>query len=447
MTHRSLRFPMAALLVVVSSAPVCRAQDVRLVQFSSPSCGPCRQMRPLLRQMAAENLQVQEIDVTRDPQLAARYEIEALPTFVVLVDGQERGRAVGARPLRDLKVLVQDAVADVAPVDPIELNRSGPATYADNTQPQSGRIVTLESTDSAAVSPRRRALANRLLAASVRISVEDAEGKSRGTGTIVDARSGEALILTCGHIFRESQGKGPIVVTLFSFGANGAVEETNVEGQIVAYDLERDLGLITMRPAAPVKPVRIAVSDNSQPGTPVTTVGCNRGANPTVIHTKITAVNRFQGPPNIEAAGAPIEGRSGGGLFNAEGELIGVCFAADPQGDEGLYAALDSIHAKLDSCSLSMIYRSPSAESASPVAAIQRPWPVIEGPPAPVAAAAEPSSIRGQEPFADRAIPVDAAALLADTEPRDVLPGSPSDRCDGGEARGTANTRRARRAG
>ena len=38
------------------------------------------------------------------------------------------------------------------------------------------------------------------------------------------------------------------------------------------------------------------------------------------------------------------EGRSGGGLFNEKGELIGVCYAADYEGNEGLYAALDSIH-------------------------------------------------------------------------------------------------------
>ena len=48
-----------------------------------------------------------------------------------------------------------------------------------------------------------------LLAATVRLRVEDAQGRSFGTGTIIDARSGEALVITCGHLFRESKGKGP----------------------------------------------------------------------------------------------------------------------------------------------------------------------------------------------------------------------------------------------
>ena len=58
-------------------------------------------------------------------------------------------------------------------------------------------------------------------------------------------------------------------------------------------------------------------------------------------------MDRFQGPSNIEASGAPVEGRSGGGLFNTRGELIGVCFAADPRANEGLYTSLPTIQSEL----------------------------------------------------------------------------------------------------
>ena len=75
----------------------------------------------------------------------------------------------------------------------------------------------------------------------------------------------------------------------------------------------------------------------------------------------MTNVDRYQGPPNIEAGGAPIEGRSGGGLFNSAGQLVGVCFAADYEGNEGLYTALESIHDELDHLGLSDIYRSAAA--------------------------------------------------------------------------------------
>jgi hypothetical protein len=79
-------------------------------------------------------------------------------------------------------------------------------------------------------------------------------------------------------------------------------------------------------------------------GAEVLNVGCNHGEDPTVRRSKITARDKYLGPPNIEVAGLPVQGRSGGGLFSPEGYVIGVCNAADPEDNEGLYAALPSIH-------------------------------------------------------------------------------------------------------
>jgi hypothetical protein len=43
-------------------------------------------------------------------------------------------------------------------------------------------------------------------------------------------------------------------------------------------------------------------------------------------------------------------------LFNLQGQLIGVCYAADYEGNEGLYAALESIHDELARLNLKDIY-------------------------------------------------------------------------------------------
>ena len=48
-----------------------------------------------------------------------------------------------------------------------------------------------------------------LIRASVRLKIEDQTGNSVGSGTIIDARSGEALIIiTCGHVFRDAVKNG-----------------------------------------------------------------------------------------------------------------------------------------------------------------------------------------------------------------------------------------------
>jgi hypothetical protein len=70
----------------------------------------------------------------------------------------------------------------------------------------------------------------------------------------------------------------------------------------------------------------------------------------------VTATNKFVGPANVQVAGMPMQGRSGGGLFNAAGEVIGVCNAADPADNEGLFAALPLIHAALDQAGLASVY-------------------------------------------------------------------------------------------
>ena len=144
-------------------------------------------------------------------------------------------------------------------------------------------------------------------------------------------------MLTCGHLFRDSQGKGRITVDLFGAGSNAPQQ---VAGRLVSFDLSRDVGLVAIRTPGPVAVARLAPADyRVKPGMPVASVGCNNGDPPTVRRSQVNSLDKFQGPPNLQVAGQPVEGRSGGGLFSSEGYVIGVCNAADPSDREGLFAA------------------------------------------------------------------------------------------------------------
>jgi|SRR5687767_3988654 thioredoxin 1 len=71
-----------------------------LVDFTAAWCPPCRAVEPIVEQLAedlAGQLVVARVDVDASPDTAARHRVMSMPTFLVLVDGEERARLVGAR--------------------------------------------------------------------------------------------------------------------------------------------------------------------------------------------------------------------------------------------------------------------------------------------------------------------------------------------------------------
>ncbi|MEV0975807.1 thioredoxin domain-containing protein [Streptomyces sp. NPDC049915] len=76
-----------------------------LVQFTAEWCGPCRQLAPVLRAIAAEEgerIKIVQIDVDRNPQTTIGYGVMATPTLMVFSGGEPVKSMVGARPKRRL---------------------------------------------------------------------------------------------------------------------------------------------------------------------------------------------------------------------------------------------------------------------------------------------------------------------------------------------------------
>jgi len=370
---------VALQLLLVAGALGANGETV-LLNFTSPHCGHCRTMEPVLGQLEAAGMQVRPIDVEQHPQIAQRFGVQHTPTFVMLVDGRETNRVVGSATAQKLQSLfpVQEAlpngeVRGQSPNDPSgnylgqrlgglfgkgqspspaggEARSEGPPSNDPFAQQQSLQQNPREIVPRSPDDPQARAMA-----AAVRLKIEDAKGHSIGSGTIVDTHGDEAVLITCGHIFRESQGQGRIVVDLFH------PQPRTIEGKLLDYDLKRDIAIVSIAPgagvvSAPVAPQGLSVNKSDA----AFSIGCDKGQDPSIRPTKITALNRYQGPPNIEAAGEPVDGRSGGGLFSRDGYLIGVCNAADPADNEGIYAAIATIHWQLEKVGLEKLYQQPS---------------------------------------------------------------------------------------
>jgi hypothetical protein len=312
-------------------------------------------MEPTIRRLAADGYPVRMVNVDQDSALARQFRVDSVPTYVLVVDGREAGRMVGPTSygqLTGMFAAAKPAAAAAPTVQPVAAHPTS-ATFASSSASAGG-----------AEDPKARAMA-----ATVRLCIEDAGGRSFGTGTIIDVYQGEALVMTCGHLFRESQGRGPMWADIFPPGAPNPVRGEVLS--LLRYDLEQDVALLAIRPNCPVTPTPVAPADyQPRRGDRVFSIGCDQGAPPSLRDSQVTALNKYKGPPNIESAGQPVIGRSGGGLFSADGQLIGVCNLADPQDDEGIYAALPLLHANLDKIGQSRLYqRDPAIHAVAQAAA------------------------------------------------------------------------------
>src|SRR4051812_13351885 len=76
-----------------------------LVDFTAAWCPPCRQLEPILDQLAQRqpSLTVLRLDVDSDVAVATRFGVLAFPTMLLFEHGQEAARLVGLRPLRQLE--------------------------------------------------------------------------------------------------------------------------------------------------------------------------------------------------------------------------------------------------------------------------------------------------------------------------------------------------------
>jgi thioredoxin 1 len=80
---------------------VLQADRPVLVEFGAVWCEPCREMAPVLAELAGEyqgRARIIKVDVDDNPATPRRYGVVAIPTLILFKNGQEQERAVGGRP-------------------------------------------------------------------------------------------------------------------------------------------------------------------------------------------------------------------------------------------------------------------------------------------------------------------------------------------------------------
>ncbi len=84
--------------------------SIELLDFYADWCGPCKVMEPVIealeREMAGK-ISIKKIDVDQENEVASNYGVMSIPTYLILKDGQEVERFIGAQPKDDLVNKIQ----------------------------------------------------------------------------------------------------------------------------------------------------------------------------------------------------------------------------------------------------------------------------------------------------------------------------------------------------
>lgn len=85
---------------------VLKADKPVLVDFFATWCGPCRQMLPIVTELAnemAEKVKIVKLDVDEAPASAEKYEIQSIPTMILFKNGQVKATRNGASTKAELQ--------------------------------------------------------------------------------------------------------------------------------------------------------------------------------------------------------------------------------------------------------------------------------------------------------------------------------------------------------
>jgi thioredoxin 1 len=83
----------------------------KLLHFSADWCNPCKMMEPIIKLFLEENpdIQYQKIDVDNEFDLARKYDVMSVPTFIGMINDEVSNKVTGAVPKAKIEALFAHA--------------------------------------------------------------------------------------------------------------------------------------------------------------------------------------------------------------------------------------------------------------------------------------------------------------------------------------------------
>jgi S1-C subfamily serine protease len=166
-------------------------------------------------------------------------------------------------------------------------------------------------------------------------AVSPKRGPSNGSGVTIRSDGKHTVILTCHHLFPDQQR---VFIRRFS-----GDESSDIEAKVIRIE-EADLAILAFDTERRLTPATFNFPSELAVGQLTLVAGCRRADGQHIASGgQIQKLNFFVGPDNLCATPVVETGFSGGGLFNEQGELIGICHAIDKEHRWTVYSGPKSI--------------------------------------------------------------------------------------------------------